>query len=63
MPVMAGSRSTIMSPSGHCAVSPLHAKIFCSLDPMPAASVPQSSTPCWKAPNSMALTRKPGSAT
>ena len=28
MPVMAGLRSTIMSPSGHCAVSPLHAKIF-----------------------------------
>ncbi len=28
MPVMAGSRSTIMSPSGHCAVSPLHAKNF-----------------------------------
>ena len=29
---------------------------------MPAASAPQSSIPCWKAPNSTASTRKPGSA-
>ena len=61
MPAMAGSRLTITSPSVPCAALPLPVKISCSSDLMPAASAPQSSTPCWKAPNSMASIRRLGS--
>jgi transposase len=56
----AGSPSTIMSLSGHCAALPSPARTFCFSDPMPAASAPQSSTPCWKAPNSTASIRRLG---